>query len=350
MKNLLALILLFILNGFNPLLNIEKNYNSSNKTYQPGVWETYLSNPPYNAIFNSPTIDLNSTLNSQVGDLIWRATFESGNKNEWCINQSGCGEYNMNASMVKSEVTNERARSGSYSMKMTINTSNGYASTQHWRFSEPNVNKDMIYTVWFFVPQKFDYQLQGWNNIIQWKVEHNNIPATNTPRTHPLFVVGYGVRGGNGSGGNNFISLSRMNSWFDGYSTPTTVYTPLTNLDIPINQWFRVTIRYVHGNNKNGRVLIWQGDLAGNETLLYDIKNVTTYPLKNSDGQTSTRLNWSVNLYGDMFKPATLSHFIDDVSFHLPSAPLDAAPTSSVNLNLQANPAEGGVVKIKSGG
>lgn len=305
--------------------------------YSP--WESFLHGINY---YEEIMLD-----QSQLGNLVWKAGFETGNKTEWCLNQSGCGEYNMNESMVKSEVTTERARSGSYSMKMTINTSNGYASTQHWRFSEPNVNKDMIYTVWFFVPQKFDYQLEGWSNIIQWKVEHNNIPATNTPRTHPLFVIGYGVRGRNGSGGNNFISLSRMNSWFDGYSTPTTIYTPLTNLDIPINQWFRVTIRYVHGNNKDGRVLIWQGDTAGNETLLYDIKNVTTYPLKNSDGQTSTRLSWSVNLYGDQFKPSTLSHFIDDVSFNLPAAPLDGV---SRTLNLQANPPEGGVVKIKSGG
>ncbi|MFC0261843.1 heparin lyase I family protein [Fontibacter flavus] len=342
MKNLIALILLFILNGFNPLLNIEKNYNSSNKTYQPGVWESYLSNSPYNSIFNL-------TANNQVGDLIWRATFESGDKSEWCINQSGCGEYNMNESMVKSEVTKERAKNSSYSMKMTINTSNGYASTQHWRFREPNTHKDLIYTIWFYVPQKFDYKLEGWSNIIQWKVEHNNIPATNTPKSHPLFVMGYGVRGRNGSGGNNYLTLARLNRWFDGYSSPTTSYQPLTNLDIPINQWFKVTVRYVHGTNNNGRVMLWQSDESGKDVLLYDIKNVTTYPLKNSDGQSTKWLAWSVNLYGDQFVPSTLSHFIDDVSFHLPANEIDATPTKN-SILLESSPPEGGKVRVSTGG
>ena len=52
--------------------------------YSP--WESFLHGINY---YEEIMLD-----QSQLGNLVWKAGFETGNKTEWCLNQSGCGEYN----------------------------------------------------------------------------------------------------------------------------------------------------------------------------------------------------------------------------------------------------------------
>lgn len=275
----------------------------------------------------------NSSMNNK-GALLWKATAESGNLSEWSPDG---GNYLMNASRVLStNASQEKAKSGSFSYKLTIDAGTDYASTQFHRFSQPNTNKDAIYTTWFYLPQKVDFYGVSWHNIMQWKVRNTN------SLSHPVFTIGLGVLGGKGSGGDNFLELRNTGEWFPGGSSFN--YSALTKIAVPIGKWFKIEARYIHGSNGNGRIMVWQGDLEGNDTLLYDINGVTTYPSKDRGGLSTTELSWSVNNYSARTKPAITTIYIDDASIHLPGTNTDNK--TSFSLNIEASPKEGGIVKI----
>jgi hypothetical protein len=285
---------------------------------------------------NKEPIQTSSNLRmNTTGALLWKATAETGNLSEW---SPGGGNYKMNANRVLfSDASKERAKSGSFSYKLTVDAGTDMASTQLFRYSvdgQPNSNKDAIYSAWYFLPQKVDFYGVSWHNMMQWKVK------TTSSRSHPIFTMGLGVSGGKGSRGDNFIELRNTGEWFPGGSSFN--YQPLNTLPIPIGKWFKIEARYIHGSNGNGRVMIWQGDLEGNDTLIYDISNVTTYPSKDRDGLSTTELSWSVNNYTARTIPAVTTIYIDDASIHLPGTTTSPSPI----INIDANPKEGGKVRI----
>jgi len=280
------------------------------------------------AIQTSSSSRMNNT-----GVLLWNATAETGNLSEWSPNG---GNYKMNANRVLfSNASRDRAKSGSFSYKLTIDAGSDMASTQFFRFNQPNNNKDAIYTAWYFIPQKVDFYGVSWHNIMQWKARNTN------SRSHPVFTIGLGVLGGKGSRGDNFIELRNTGEWFPGGSSFN--YTPLSRLPIPIGKWFKIEARYVHGSSGNGRIMVWQGDLEGNDTLIYDVRGITTYPLKDRGGLSLIELSWSVNNYGARTIPAVTTIYIDDASIHLPGT---TTTTPTPTINIEANPKEGGKVRI----
>jgi|GEM_PF-4641382 hypothetical protein len=272
---------------------------------------------------------------NNTGVLLWKATAETGNLSEWSPDG---GNYLMNASRVlSSNASREKAKTGSFSYKLTIDAGTDMASTQLHRYSvggQPNSNKDAIYTAWYFIPQKVDFYGVSWHNIMQWKARNTN------SRSHPVFTIGLGVLGGKGSRGDNFIELRNTGEWFPGGSSFN--YTPLSRLPIPIGKWFKIEARYVHGSSGNGRIMVWQGDLEGNDTLIYDVRGITTYPLKDRGGLSLIELSWSVNNYGARTIPAVTTIYIDDASIHLPGTTTTPTPT----IDIRANPIEGGKVRI----
>ncbi len=279
-------------------------------------------------------IQPSSNLSSNTkGELLWRGTAETGNLSEWTPNG---GNYQMNSNRVLfSNASKERAKSGSFSYKLTVDAGTDMASTQLFRYSingEPNSNKDAIYTAWFFLPQKVDFHGVSWHNMMQWKVK-------TSAKSHPVLTIGLGVLGGKGSGGDNFIQLRNTGEWFPGGSSFN--YEPINKLTIPIGKWFKIEARYIHGANSNGKIMVWQGDMGGNDILLYEINNVTTYPPKDRNGLSTEQLSWSVNNYTARTIPAVTTIYIDDASIHLPGN----APTTST-INIEASPKEGGKVRI----
>jgi hypothetical protein len=288
--------------------------------------KTLLNNVEGNSVENREFLSY-LEMNTK-GVLLWKATAETGNLSEWSPDG---GNYLMNASRVlSSNASQEKAKLGSFSYKLTIDAGTDYASTQFHRFSQPNSNKDAIYSAWFFIPQKIDFYGISWHNIMQWKVRNTD------SKSHPVFTMGLGVLGGKGSGGDNFIELRNTGEWFPGGSSFN--YNPLNKIAIPIGKWFKIEARYIHGSNGNGRVMVWQGNLEGIDTLIYDINGVTTYPSTDRGGLSTTELSWSVNNYGARTIPAVTTIYIDEASIYLPGT------TSTVNI--EANPREGGKVRI----
>lgn len=326
---------LFDLKGEMIRDNNLQNY-SHNFTNSHGEHSFMLSDPTN--INNSPSPE-NLRMNS-IGELLWKATAETGNLSEWNSGEGGGGNFLMNANRVLfSNASSERAKSGTNSFKLIVDAGTDMASTQLFRYGvdgQPNSNKDAIYTAWYFIPQKIDFHGVSWHNMMQWKVKNTDL------RSHPVFTIGLGVLGGKGSGGENFIELRNTAEWFPG----GTSYNPaaLIRIPIPIGKWFKIEARYIHGSNNNGRIMVWQGDLEGNDTLIYDITGVTTYPSMDRNGLSITQLQWSVNNYTARTIPAVTTIFIDDVAIHLPGSGTETVELYSISI--EANPKEGGTIKI----
>jgi hypothetical protein len=304
------------------------NNSDKGSTGNPELISDSTENRNKEPIQTSSNLRMNTT-----GTLLWKATAETGNLSEWSPNG---GNYKMNANRVLfSNASRDRAKSGSFSFKYTVDAGNDMASTQLHRYSvngEPNSNKDAIYTAWYFIPQKIDFYGVSWHNMMQWMVKTTN------SRNHPVYAIGLAVMGGKGSRGENYIELRNTGEWFPGGTSFD--HQPLQKIAIPIGKWFKIQVRYIHGANKNGKVMVWQGDLEGNDTLIYDISGVTTYPPTNRTGGSTTELQWSVNHYTARTIPAITTIYFDDPSIHLPGT------TTSTIIDIKANPTEGGKVRI----
>lgn len=283
----------------------------------------------------SNPLDQEAARMNALGERLWFAGAETGNLSEW----SGNPLMNPNNVLFSGSST-DRARSGNRSFKLQADMGGKMASTQLyvWGPNAPSTNNpDAIYTAWYFIPEKIDMQGVSWYNIFQWKARITDNSSRKTSVTH------IEVRGGKGSGGNNYLQLY-WTDWSSGRARDNRI--PAVNrVDIPIGRWFKVQARYWHstGNNNNGRIMMWQDDV-----LIFDQQNIPTYPDRIL-GLRTTELQWSVNNYGQNTIPAITTVYVDDASIHLPGN-TDQAPAPTYVLTLQRNPNSGGTVQNLTGG
>jgi hypothetical protein len=320
---LLGFLISFFQSNLNDAFSFSGEINNKNNPADSVEFKSYSS---------ETTANLATTNMNVLGERLWFAGAETGNLSEWS------GNPIMNSQNVLfSGSSSDRAKSGSRSFKLQVDAGGKMASTQLYRWGkngEPNTNNDLIFTTWYYFNEKVDFFNVSFHNIMQWKVR------TESTRSHPVLTLGFGVQGGRGSGGDNFIQLRNTGEWFPNSSSFN--YTPLQNLKVPVKQWFKLQVRYIHGSNKNGRIMVWQGDLSGNDILLYDIQNVTTYPAVDRNGSRTVEIQWSVNNYTQNTIPSVTTIYVDDASIHKPGE-TQAIPTYS--LTLQRNPSSGGIIE-----
>ena len=243
-----------------------------------------------------------------VGKMIWSANHEKGNKSEWSGNYPR-GEVKIN------EVSKENPHSGEYSIKMTNSTGEKVmASNQyfdHFEVTGANVTEDGIYECWFYCNESFDLSPSNpsWDNLMQWMVKNTDGIG------HPVFTIGFGVRGIKGQGGKNFLELRNAKEHFE--NTPSINIPELVKVDVPIKKWFRIRARYIQSAT-NGRVVVWQDD-----TKIYDVSNVITRPENDISGKAIKTLQWSCNSYngGILSDTNTVTRFIDDAAIYLSPKP-----------------------------
>jgi len=254
-----------------------------------------------------------------LGNQLWFANLDTGNANQFS------GNYLMGVpNVLVNQVSTERPHLGTHSIKTVINAGLGQmGSTQYYEHAGATRNNvDAIYTCWFWANERIDMGGASWDNIMQWKVKYS------TNISYPIFTIGFNVRGGKGSGGPNFLELRHGMEHFGGssYNVPQ-----LNQINVPIQQWFKVQARYIQATNNTGRVIV---ELDG--VLIYDVNNVLTKPLTNTkSGGTFNDIMWSVNNYGQGFIPAIRTLFIDSASIHLsasgtpnPTAPPIGTPAT----------------------
>ncbi|MDN3688895.1 malectin domain-containing carbohydrate-binding protein [Cyclobacterium jeungdonense] len=265
----------------------------------------------------------NDTPKNTLGKELWTAGHEGGNQNEWSLNGGG-GEFNSGSG--NSSVSTDVSRSGNYSLKMSINTTNGGGhGTRNFRWSELGDHDDLIFTQYFYFPNRIDLDRNNdWFNLIQTKgVKFAPGGAGTGPDqiNDPHFVLGLKVRGGAGSGGANFLVLSDLQKFWG--SEPDVSWAAPAEIDLPVKTWVKIQMRIIQDRGDNGRILVWQDD-----QLIIDTK------LRNTLRPEVDMNMFSINAYADQTYPTTTNVYLDDVSIHLPGTQEAPAPILPPSVNI----------------
>jgi len=221
---------------------------------------------------------------------------EGGNLSEWYLNGGG-GEYNGNCSNPcsstngsTSEASQEQARSGNWSAKLTIP---GTGAVRLYRWKEPHENREAYYSAWYFVPQRYTVNLYGWANWFQFK------SATTDGKHDPFFILDW--RNAQATGQMYFLLTwwpgLKIEGPQPGQSGGRTWPSPV---EIPVGRWFHVEVRYVCAGDFTGAIQVWQDDVE-----IFKLENIRTR-YDNGDCQ------WSINNYAENISPSPVSIYIDD--------------------------------------
>ncbi|WP_439483334.1 malectin domain-containing carbohydrate-binding protein [Cyclobacterium plantarum] len=254
---------------------------------------------------------------------LWTAGHEAGNQNEWSLNGGG-GEFN--SGNANSNISNDVARTGNYSLKMSINTTNGGGhGTRNFRWSEIGDHKDLIFTQYFYFPNRIDLDPNNaWFNLAQTKgVKFASGGAGTGPDqiNNPHFALGIKVRGGAGSGGANYLSLSDLQKfWGD---QPGASWEAPAGINLPVRKWVKIQMRIIQDRGDKGRILVWQDDQLIMDTGLRN----TLRP------EVDTNM-FSINAYADKTIPTTTIIYLDDASIHLPGKVEEPIPTIPPSVNI----------------
>jgi hypothetical protein len=233
---------------------------------------------------------------SATPTLLWSANHETRSEVEW-YRDFGGGEFDSGCAGV--QPSNEVARSGLYSLKLTICAPCGTPSSgaRMFRGSESWQYPDLYYKVWYYVPRVYTVTGSGipgddafWN-ILQWKSR-----AADPPRNDPFFMLNIGNR----PDGTMFLYL---------YDSNARVSYGQTVMDVPIGQWFSIEALYKSRGDATGQITIWQDG-----TLLWNITGVQTRYPDHEGGVTE----WSVNNYSNGVTPTPTTLFIDDAEILQP--------------------------------
>ncbi len=218
---------------------------------------------------------------------------EGGNLNEWTANDCGEKYDTLGGTTVASR---DHAHSGNYSAKMTIGaTSSGGSTTatRLYRWCEQKLNRELYYSVWYFVPQRYQVQLYGWTNWMQLK-------GVDSQNNSPFFILGMS----NFSSGAMRLGLT----WWPGLKIEgpqpgqSGGRSWLSPIEVPVGRWFHVEVRHVCAPDFTGAVQVWQDGVQ-----IFKLEGVKTrYP-------TGT-CQWSLDNYGELLTPSPVVIYTDDVA------------------------------------
>ncbi len=221
--------------------------------------------------------------------VVWSAGMETGDISEWGAHSS------QDTGACDRSVTTERAHSGTRSLKLTIDTSDGVAACRQHRNKEAVSGNTYYYSAWYYFPAVF-FPVKEQYNVFQFKSHGTTYPsgqpfwsieATQSPLTFALNWKGGDVSNTDGIRGpyeSSTISQKEYRS----------------TKQAPIGRWFQIEAYLVQSGQFTGTLKVW---IDG--TLVWDFQNVRT---KWPGGDQ----RWSVNNYSNALDPPVLTTFIDD--------------------------------------
>ena len=226
------------------------------------------------------------------GSILWAGGMEDGLLSDWYYpsreptGDYGGGEYNSGNG--DSFATQERARTGSWSVKQCIDSPGGSSNgTRLFRWRETrNAADPAVFSTWLYIPQRV--AVGSYLNVFQFKSR-----TADDTRNEPFWVVGLQNR----ADGSLYLDL---------YDWQNRVGYEQALANVPLGRWFELTALYDQGANGDGRIAVWQDGV-----LLWDLAGVdTTFP--------RSYASWSVNAYGAELSPSLYCHYVDDARIRKP--------------------------------
>ncbi len=229
---------------------------------------------------------------------LWAADMETGNLIQWEANiyqSAPCGGQFNSGAAASTVASTDVAHTGLWSAKMTIGsdtigTENG---TRMFRWCEPQRNRELYYSAWYYLPVRFDVRSNGWTNVFQFKSERLDKRSID-----PFFFLG--VQNAPNQ------SMRFLLTWWDGltiagpFPGQSGFRTWTSPASIPVATWFNVETRYVCASDFTGAIQVWQ-----NGVEIFRLEGVRT-SYSNGDCQ------WSVNNYGTRIQPSPVILYVDD--------------------------------------
>ncbi|MCC6456103.1 MAG: hypothetical protein IT328_14205 [Caldilineaceae bacterium] len=238
---------------------------------------------------------LGEWLTNGESTILWGADMETGDMSQWAIGVSQLSTITADTRICtrpENGVSTEQAHSGSYSIKMIIETTETSAC-RNYRKPEPESGLPLCYGAWYYIPEKTTVG-HFWN-VFQFKskVNDGSPPSVfwkvdlRSAANGDLYAVLYWRGPVPGPHADDDINNSRPY-----YQTKTTV---------PIAQWVQLEACVRQSEAYDGQIAVFQDGL-----LLFNMTDVRT----NFEGGT---LSWSVNQYGRTLTPNPNTLYIDDV-------------------------------------
>lgn len=238
-----------------------------------------------------------------VEGVLWAADMETGNLSQWAENTlqlTPCGGEFSGAGGV-AKPSQDVARSGSWSLKLTIpgeSAGRTTAGTRLHRWCESQRNRDLFYSVWYYIPKHYTIRRGGWVNWFQFKSKRPN------GENDPFFFLD--VQNTSGTDDMHFLLTWWGGLTIEGPGPGQKGYrTWSTTAKIPIRQWVHVEARYVCAGDFSGAIQVWQDGLE-----IFQLNGVRT---RHPDGDCQ----WGVNNYGTGISPSPVDIYIDDAAISI---------------------------------
>jgi hypothetical protein len=230
---------------------------------------------------------------------LWSAGMEAGNLVGWYEN-NGTGPFTSGDGIGRtygnngeySEASKEQARSGSWSAKLAI-TASQESAVRLWRMKESKENRELYYSLWYFIPHHYKVDAGGWNNVLQYK------SATPDGKHDPFFLLGWT---NDATTGAMHLGLHwwqpSLEGPLPGQSGKRTWRFPAP---MPTGRWFNIEVRYACAGDFTGTVQVWQDGVQ-----MIKLEGVRTRYL---DGNCL----FAVTNYATKISPLPYYFYVDDV-------------------------------------
>jgi hypothetical protein len=189
------------------------------------------------------------------------------------------------------ENSSDYARSGSKSLKLTIDTSAGKSGARAHRYGPEMKRREMYFSVWRYYPQLVTPD-RFWNNM---QIKSRRVNGNGSVDNDVHWVLNIDNRPGTGA---MYYYLSELLSSVGGEDR----WHHQTKADIPVGRWVNIEWHLVQSTDgrADGRVQVWQDGVE-----LWDFRNVRT----RMDGSLA---RWGVTNYSTRLRPAKVSTYADD--------------------------------------
>lgn len=253
---------------------------------------------------------------SGASEVLWRAGMETGDLSEWSRDGGGNAYTYLNdapdsSGKVLNQASRYYAHSGEWSARWSIPTSPAdypeLPKASLWRWTEPSNFKELYYSVWYFIPQRYEiltHPCCGWLNLFQFHALNASERVANGV---VLFVNTRKSTGG------MYFRLS-INPRFlpdkNEFRSP---------IDLPIGRWFNVEVRFRCAAHHRGAVQVWQDGVQ-----IFHLENVTTgLPGKST-------CHWGINDYGQYILPSPVVIYVDDAAISRNRIGPPLAPSAAI--------------------
>jgi hypothetical protein len=238
---------------------------------------------------------LGEWLTNGESTIVWKADMETGDMSQWAIGVSALSTIisdNRICTRPENGVSTEQAHSGSYSIKMTIETTETSACRNN-RKPESESGMPLCYSAWYYIPEKTTVG-RFWN-VFQFK---SKVPDGSPPN---LF---WKIDLRSDENGDLYAALFWRapvpGPHFGDDINPRRAYYQ-TKITIPTAQWMQLEACVRQSEAYDGQIAVFQDGL-----LLFNMTDIRT-------NLVGGQMAWSVNQYGRELTPNPNTLYIDDV-------------------------------------